>query len=864
MDATNERVKPIAIEHELKNSFLDYSMSVIVSRALPDVRDGLKPVHRRVLYSMHNLSLSKGRPYRKSATIVGDTMGKYHPHGDSSIYDTLVRLAQEWNMRYPLVDGQGNFGSIDGDSAAAMRYTESRMEAITALMLNDIEKQTVDMVPNYDGREMEPSVLPAAIPNLLVNGSYGIAVGMATSCPPHNLTEVCNGLIHLIDNPEAKPKDLMRFIYGPDFPTGGIICGRSGIYQAYTTGRGRVTVRAKVAVESRKDGGGKERLIVQEIPYQVNKTRLIENIADLVRNKTIEGITDLRDESDKDGMRVVIELRKGEEPEVVLNQLYKHTQLQATVSIIMLALVNNTPRVLNLRELLYYYIQHRAEIVERRTRFDLTKAEDRAHIVEGLLKAIDNIDEVIKIIRESADTEDAQARLIKRFGFSEVQANAILAMRLRRLTGLERSELEQEYRDLLQEIERLRHILSSEKTILAEVRKEVEKVREDYGDPRRTEIIEKINDFQVEDLIADENMVVTVSNQGYIKRLPVTTYRKQRRGGKGVTGMDTKEDDFVRDLFIASAHQYMLFFTNLGRLYWRKVYDLPKAGRTARGRAIVNLLNLGQDETVTAFLPVRDLNEEGRYVCMVTRKGTIKKTALKAFSNPRATGIIALDLDDGDMLWDTLITSGNDNILIATHHGLAIRFPESDVRPMGRTARGVIGIRLHPDDYVVGVSLAEDDKTVLSVTENGYGKRTQVGEYRLQHRGGQGIINIKTSERNGNVVAMLTVDDDDEIVLVSTDGTVIRTGVSGISTIGRNTQGVKIMKPQPDAVVSAVARALGDKKEEDATESAPTEITESDSSSQNGAVPPEQLDLEDEFEEHEFEEEEEEEFQDEE
>ncbi len=842
-----DRIKPISIELELKNSFLDYSMSVIVSRALPDVRDGLKPVHRRVLYAMHNLNLSKGRPYRKSAAIVGDTMGKYHPHGDASIYDTLVRMAQEWSMRYPLVDGQGNFGSIDGDSPAAMRYTESRMEAITALMLNDIEKQTVDMVDNYDGREQEPKVLPAAIPNLLVNGSYGIAVGMATSCPPHNLTEVCNALIHLIDNPEATPRDLMRFIKGPDFPTGGIICGRGGIYEAYMTGRGRVTVRAKIAVESRKDSG-KERLIVQEIPYQVNKTRLIENIAELVQNKTIEGITDLRDESDKDGMRIVIELRKGEEPEVVLNQLYKHTQLQATASIIMLALVNNTPRVLNLRELLYYYIQHRAEIVERRTRFDLTKAEERAHIVEGLLKAIDNIDEVIKIIRESADTDEAQQRLMDRFSFSEAQANAILAMRLRRLTGLERSELEQEYRDLIMEIERLRHILSSEKTILAEVRREVEKVREDYGDARRTEILDELGEFRVEDLIADENMVVTVSNQGYIKRLPVSTYRKQRRGGKGVTGMDTKDDDFVRDLFIASAHQYMLFFTNLGRLYWRKVHELPKASRTARGRAIVNVLNLAPDETVTAFLPVRDLNEEGRFVFMVTRKGTIKKTALKAFSNPRAAGIIAIDLDEGDTLWDTLITSGKDNILIATNQGLAIRFPEKDVRPMGRTARGVIGIRLQPNDYVVGVSLAEDEKTVLSVTENGYGKRTKVGEYRLQHRGGQGIINIKTTERNGNVVAMLTVDDDDEVVLVSTDGTVIRTGVAGISTIGRNTQGVKIMKPQPGAVVSAVARALGEKKEEDATESAPMEVNEASQENQNGSGVPEQLEMDDEFE----------------
>ncbi len=841
-----ERIKPIAIEQEMRTSFLDYSMSVIVSRALPDVRDGLKPVHRRILYAMHDLNLTKGRPFRKSAAIVGETMGKYHPHGDAAIYETLVRMAQEWNMRYPLVDGQGNFGSVDGDSAAAMRYTESRMESITALMLADIEKQTVNMVDNYDGREKEPSVMPAAFPNLLVNGSYGIAVGMATSCPPHNMTEVCDALIHLIDNPEATPRDLMRFVKGPDFPTGGIICGREGIVQAYETGRGRVTVRAKVAVESRKDGS-KEKIIVQEIPYQVNKSRLIENIAELVQGKIIEGITDLRDESDKDGMRIVIEVRKGEEPDVVLNQLYKHTQLQATASIIMLALVNNTPRVLHLQEILYYYIKHRAEIVERRTRFDLDKAEARAHIVEGLLKAIDNIDEVIKIIRESADQEDAQRRLMKRFDFSEPQANAILAMRLRRLTGLERSELENEYRDLIQEIERLRAILSSDKTILAEVRKEVLQLKADYGDARRTDILDELGEFRVEDLIADENMVVTVSNQGYIKRLPVTTYRKQRRGGRGVAGMETKDDDFVRDLFIASAHQYMLFFTNLGRLYWRKVHELPRASRTARGRAIVNVLNLGADETVTAFLPVLDLNEDGRFVFMVTRRGVIKKTALKAFSNPRAAGIIAIDLDKNDALWDTLITSGNDNILIATNQGVAIRFPEGDVRPMGRTARGVIGIRLQPKDYVVGVSLAEDEKTVHSVTENRFGKRTQVGEYRLQHRGGQGIINIKTSERNGNVVAMLTVDDDDEIVLVATDGTVIRTGVGGIRTIGRNTQGVKIMSPQPGAVVSAVARALGEKKEEVATESAPEEV-DGQVVKPAGGGEPEQLDLEDEFE----------------
>ncbi|MBI2432564.1 MAG: DNA gyrase subunit A [Candidatus Hydrogenedentes bacterium] len=815
-----DRIKPVAIEQELKTSFLDYSMSVIVSRALPDVRDGLKPVHRRILYAMHELGLYHNKGYRKSAAIVGETMGKYHPHGDAAIYDTLVRMAQPWNMRYPIVDGQGNFGSVDGDSPAAMRYTESRMEDITAEMLKDIEKDTVDMQPNYDEREKEPRVLPSAFPNLLVNGSYGIAVGMATSCPPHNLTEVCDAVTYFIEQPEATPRDLMKFVKGPDFPTGGIICGKEGIKQAYLTGRGRVTVRAKVAIEQ-QEKAGKESIIVQEIPYQVNKTKLIENIAELVKSKAVEGISDMRDESDKDGMRIVIEVRRGEEPQLVLNQLYKHTAMQSTASVIMLALVNNQPRILNLRELIYYYVEHRAEIIERRTRFDLNKAEARAHIVEGLLKAIDHIDEVIAIIRQSENVDTAREQLIARFKFTEVQANAILAMRLRALTGLEREELEQEYRDLLKEIERLMHILSSDKTIRAEILKEIKVIRDKYGDERRTEILAELDDFTVEDLIADELMVVTISNEGYIKRLPVSTYRKQRRGGRGVSGMETKEEDFVRDLFIASAHQYMLFFTNLGRVYWRKVHELPKASRTARGRAIVNVLNLGSNERVTASLPVRDLNEEGRFVFMVTLRGTVKKTALKAFSNPRQAGIIALELDKGDDLIDVQLTSGEDNILIATHEGMAIRFPEKDVRPMGRTARGVIGIRLDKNDYVVGVSLARDEMTVLSVTENGFGKRTKVGEYRLQHRGGQGIINIKTTDRNGNVVGMLTVDDDDEIVVVATDGVVIRMAVRDMRAIGRNTQGVKVMTPSPGAKVSAVACALAEKKEDEATAAVP-------------------------------------------
>jgi len=836
METVNERINSIEIEQEMRTSFLDYSMSVIVSRALPDVRDGLKPVHRRILYVMHEAGLRHNQAYRKCATVVGDTLGKYHPHGDQSVYDALVRMAQEWNMRYPLVDGQGNFGSVDGDSPAAYRYTESRMAPIAAEMLADIEKETVDMRENFDGRLQEPTVLPSAIPNLLVNGSYGIAVGMATSCPPHNLGEVCDAIVHSIDHPEATSTELMRFIKGPDFPTGGIICGTEGLLEAYRTGRGRITVRAKASVESNKSTG-KDSIIIHEIPYQVNKARLIESIAGLVRSKTIEGITDLRDESDKDGMRIVIEVRKGDEPQVILNQLFKNTQLQDTASIIMLALVNNTPKVLSLAELVKHYIKHRAEIVERRTRFDLRKAEERAHIVEGLLKAIDHIDKVIAIIRSSETVDIARERLMTRFHFSEIQASEILAMRLRRLTGLERHELEAEYADLIKLIETLRHILSSEKTILAEVRKEILAVKAKYGDERRTQILGEISEFSVEDLIADEEMVVTVSNMGYIKRLPITTYRKQRRGGKGVAGMDTKEEDFVKDLFIASAHQYVLFFTSKGRVHWRKVHELPRASRTARGRAMVNLLSLEGDERVTTCLTVRDLKEEGKMVFMVTAKGVVKKTELLAFSNPRTAGIIAIDLDSDDQLIDVQITSGDDNILIATHHGMAIRFPEKDVRPMGRAARGVIGIRLDEGDSVIGVSIAGDDMTVLSVTENGYGKRTEVGEYRLQHRGGSGIINIKTSERNGNVVGMLTVDDRDEIVLVSTDGVVIRTAVKDLRTIGRNTQGVKVMSPNPGAKVSAVARAFAEEKEQEVTEAAAAALPEDAPSAESEDLP---------------------------
>jgi len=833
-----ERVKPIPIETELKRSFLDYSMSVIVSRALPDVRDGLKPVHRRILYAMHELGLTKNKPYRKSAAIVGETMGKYHPHGDAAIYDTLVRMAQPWNMRYPLVDGQGNFGSIDGDSPAAMRYTESRMEAITALMLESIEKETVDMVDNYDGSLKEPTVLPSAIPNLLVNGSYGIAVGMATSCPPHNLREVCDAVIHYIDNPDCGSEDLMKFIQGPDFPTGGIICGTSGIREAYLTGHGRVVVRGRVAIEARESGRDKDkkRIIIKEIPYQVNKTSLIEKIAEMVEAKAIDGITDLRDESDRDGMRVVIELRKDVVPNVVLNQLYKHTPLQNSQSILMLALVNGTPRILSLRDMIHYYVRHRVDIVERRCRYDLRQAEARAHVLEGLLKAIDHIDEVIAIIRGSDNTETAQARLIGRFSFSVVQANAILAMRLSRLTGLERDKLLQEYRDLLKEIERLKAILSSEHNILAEIRKEIEAVRDKFGDPRRTEIATDEKDLEIEDLIADTNMVVTITHNGYIKTLPVNTYRKQQRGGQGISGMNLGEEDFIRDLFTASAHQYILFFTNKGNLYWKKVHELPSGSRESKGRALVNVLNLSEGEKVTSCLPVRNLAQQDRYLFMVTRQGTVKKTALSLFSRPKNIGVRAITLNDKDELIDVQISSGHDYIMIATRSGQVLRFPEKDVRPMGRTAAGVIGIRLkNKQDEVIGMCVVPEDsldKTVFTVTENGYGKRTEVSDFPEHHRGGQGVIGIRIVEKRGDLVAMLLVDDSSDIVLASRKGKVTRTAAKKINKFGRHTMGVRVMTLKNGDAVCAAARAVSDEEEERALNEAPTEVVR-----ENGAAP---------------------------
>jgi len=803
MYARNEKIIPVDICHEMKVSYLDFTMSVIVGRALPDVRDGLKPVHRRILYTMHELSLTHNRPYKKSARIVGDTMGKYHPHGDSAIYDALVRMAQDFNLRYPLVDGQGNFGSVDGDPAAAMRYTEARMSAIAGEMLADIDKNTVEMVGNFDDSEQEPAVLPSAIPNLLVNGSSGIAVAMATNIPPHNLGEIIDALVEVIDSPKLTIKRLLKHVKGPDFPGGGIIYGTGGIREAYETGRGKIQVRARAAFEKVKKAG-REQIVVTEIPYQVNKSKLLEEIASLVRHKKIEGISDLRDESDKDGMRMVVELRRDAVPEVVLNQLYKHTQMQGTFGVIMLALVNNQPRVMSLEEMLCHYLDHRRQMVRRRTQYDLDRAEARAHVLEGLRIAVKNIDAVIKLIRAAKNVQQAQDGLMEKFKLTETQAKAILEMRLQRLTGLEREKIETEYKEVTKLINSLKKILSSEKAILDVVRKELLEVKEKYGDERRTEIVGETADFRIEDLIADEDMVITISHGGYIKRLPMSAYRRQRRGGRGVTGAELKEEDFVEDVFIASAHQHILFFTDRGRVYWQKVHEIPQAGRAAKGRAIVNLLKLSPGESVTAFLNVREF-EEGKHIFMATEQGIVKKTALMAFSNPRKGGIIAVLLKKDDKLINARLTDGEDYILLATRDGQAIRFPETDVRSMGRSSRGVKGISLRKGDRVIGMTVAKPDTTVLVATENGYGKRTKAEQYRLQKRGGSGVINIKTSARNGRAVGMMTVSDTDEVVLITTGGKIIRSPVSGISVIGRNTQGVRLISlKKGDKVLSLI------------------------------------------------------------
>jgi DNA gyrase subunit A len=799
------RVLPVYIEDEMKVSYLDYSMSVIISRALPDVRDGLKPVHRRILTAMHDLNLYQDRPYRKSAKITGDVTANYHPHGTAAVYDTLARMAQDFSLRYPLINGQGNFGSVDGDPPAAERYTEARMSAIAGEMLTDIDKETVDFGPNYDNSRTMPLVLPAVIPNLLVNGAAGIAVGMATNIPPHNLTEVCNAIVTRLDDPQCDVDTLTKIIPGPDFPTGGVILGRGGIRQAYRTGRGRVVVRAKAEIET-DARTERDRIVVTEIPYMVNKASLIERIAELVKEGHIDGISDLRDESDRRGMRIVIELKKDANSRVILNKLYHHTQMQQTFGVNILALVNNRPRTLTLVDLIDHYIEHRRDVVVRRTRFDLDKAEKRAHVLEGYRIALDHIDEIVQLIRGSADPAEASRNLQQRFGLSEVQAQAILELRLQRLTGLERDKIESEYRETLQLIDKLRAILASPQLVTGIVRSEVVTLRDKYGDARRTEIVDATGEFEVEDLIADEDMVITISHNGYIKRLPVTTYRRQRRGGRGVTGFGGQEEDFVEQLFIASTHSYILFFSNRGRCYWVKVHELPQAGRTARGKAIVNLLQLSPQERITSTVPVRDFSEEG-YLVMATRKGTIKRCRLQDFSNPRRGGIIAIGLRDGDSLVAVARTRGSSEIVLAKQAGKAVRFQETDVRAMGRTATGVRGAELEGEaDEVVGmVAVSRPDAELLVVTEKGYGKRTPISDYRLTARGTKGVLTLRTTEKNGPIVAVREVVDADELMIITRKGVLIRLPVSGISQLGRATQGVHLIRLEEGDEVAAVA-----------------------------------------------------------
>jgi DNA gyrase subunit A len=806
-----DRLTKIALEDEMRLSYLDYAMSVIVGRALPDVRDGLKPVHRRILYGMNEMGLAAARPYRKSAKIVGEIMGNYHPHGDSAIYDTLVRMAQDFNMRYRLVDGQGNYGSVDGDPAAAMRYTEARLTKLAEEMLVDIDRETVNFAPTYDESSVEPVVLPARVPNLLVNGAGGIAVGYATNIPPHNLGEVTNGLITLLERPESTIQELMECIPGPDFPTAGFIYGTQGIKDAYGTGRGLLTLRAKadIEVDERTDRG---RIIVSELPYQVNKAKLIEKIADLIHEKRIEGISDLRDESDRDGLRMVIELKRNENPTVLLNQLYKHTNMQTTFGVIMLALVQNRPMVLNLKQILEAFIEHRKEVVVLRTAYDLRKAEERAHILEGLKRALESLDEVIALIRGASSPETARHGLMEQFELSELQANAILDMRLQRLTQLEQDKLAQEYRELLARIEHLRSILGSEEMVKAIVKQEIQEIQERFADDRRTQIVPVEAELNMEDLIAEEEVVVTISHTGYIKRNAASIYRAQRRGGKGKVGMGVKEEDFVEQIFTASTHDYLLFFTDAGRVYWLKVYQLPDVGRASKGKAIVNVLALNQGEHVTATLPVRVFSED-HFVVMATQKGYIKKTDLSAFSHPRQGGIIALTLEEGDRLLGVDITDGTRDILLGTRLGIVIRFREEDVRPVGRTARGVRGIALSKENAVIGMVTitGESQSSILTVTERGYGKRTQVEEYRTQSRAGKGVISVKVTEKNGPAISFHQVWDADEVMLMSAEGMILRARMGDIREIGRNAQGVRLMDlPEDDRLVGVAKLAETD------------------------------------------------------
>ncbi|MFA4842368.1 MAG: DNA gyrase subunit A [Candidatus Omnitrophota bacterium] len=810
MYARNEKIITRYIEEEVKDSYLNYAMSVIVGRALPDVRDGLKPVHRRILFAMQDLGLEHSKPYKKCARIVGDTLGKYHPHGDMAVYDALVRMAQDFSLRYPLVDGQGNYGSIDGDAAASMRYTEARLAAISDEMLGDIDKDTVNFGPNFDASLQEPLLLPASLPNLLVNGSSGIAVGMATNIPPHNLNEVAEAIMYVLDNPGAEIKDLMRYIKGPDFPTGGVICGKSGIKEAYTTGKGKLLVRARATVEHQKSG--KDLIVITEIPYQVQKSSLIEAMAGLVDDKKIEGISDIRDESDKDGMRICVELKRDIESQIVLNQLFKHTQLEATFGIITLALVENRPRVLNLRQVIDAYIEHRKTIVRRRTQFELDKALRRAHILEGLKIALKFIDRIIKTIKTSKSVEVAKERLMKEFDLSEIQSQAILEMQLQRLTALERDKIDAEYAELLKKIELCRTILASEKKIEAIIKEELENLKKKFGDERRTDIVGEVEELEVEDLIAEEDVVVTISHGGYIKRLPVSAYRKQKRGGKGVTGAEVKEEDFIEHLFVASTKDYLLIFTDKGQVHWVKVYEIPQAGKASKGKAIINLLQMEQGSKVSSTIPVKEFSAD-KYLVMVTKQGLIKKTKLDAYSNPRKGGIISITLEKGDELIGVELTDGKQELLIGTAQGKAVRFNESQVRDMGRGAKGVRGISLGKKDAVIDMILAQKDATVLTVTELGFAKRTHIKEYRLTRRGGKGVINIKVTAKNGLAVGLKSVNDDDELMAITQNGIFLRCAVKDIRSTGRSAQGVRLIKLAAKDRVSCIAPVIAEEEE---------------------------------------------------
>ena len=807
-----EKVLPRYLEDEMRESFIDYSMSVIVQRALPDVRDGLKPVHRRILYAMNEVGLAPNRPHKKSATVVGEVLGKYHPHGDMAVYDALVRMVQDFSLRYPLVNGQGNFGSIDGDSAAAYRYTEVRLGPIATELLADIEKETVDFAPNFDDRLQEPLVLPAKFPNLLVNGSAGIAVGMATNIPPHNLKEVVEAAKHLIDHPKAKPVHLMKFVRGPDFPTAAFVHGRRGIDEAYKTGRGRIIMRARAEIEETKTGA--ERIVITEIPFMVNKTRLIEQIAQLARERRVEGISDLRDESDREGMRIVVELKRDAVPQIVLNLLFKHTQMQSTFGAIMLALVDGVPRIMNLVEMIRHFVDHRHEVVVRRSKYDLKVAEDREHILIGLRKAVDNIDAVIQIIRQASDPAEAGAQLRKRFKLTERQSDAILNMRLARLTGLEVEKLKAEIKEVRAQIKDLKAILASKPRRMNIIKTELDDLVARYGDERRTEIAGEIEDFSIEDLIAEEEMVVTISHEGYIKRIPADTYRRQRRGGRGIAGMSTKDEDWVEHLFIASTHDYILFFTARGQIHWLKVHRIPQTTRTARGRPIINLIRINKDDRVTAMVPVREFSEDA-HLLFATRQGLVKKTSLAAYSNVRSGGINAINIVDDDELIDVRLTSGEDEVILATRNGKAIRFDEADVREMGRATQGVKGIELRRGDRVVGLVVVRTAPDLLVVTERGMGKRTPIEDYRLQKRGGKGVINIRLSQKTGQVISIREVHDEDEVVLITRNGIINRQRVEEIRETGRNAQGVRLVSLDDGDTVVDVTRVVAEDEDEE-------------------------------------------------